>query len=278
MIVLPAPGSTARQVRVPPSWPLWLAMLALVSVVTSVELVREVRAQHDEAVRRDESARALAACDKRQWRARMRERSPLFQALRPGLSDAEFEARTLRLYDVNSEQTLTVSPFLPDGQTSPGAFFMLREFMRCRRSGHTLDMHPDLVRLLMRISQHFDGAELQIVSAHRKPDGVVTSESSQHAKGTASDIRIEGVSVDALAAAARDVGARGIGVYPVSRFVHVDVREKPYSWRDNSGPDEDGNRHHHEDGMAERRDTSPAAGDPTGTESVPKSATLSASL
>lgn len=194
------------------------------------------------------------------------------------MSDAEFEARTLRLYDVNSEQTLTVSPFLPNGQSSPGAFFMLREFMRCRRSGHTLDMDPDLVRLLMRIAQHFDGAELQIISAHRKPDGVVTSESSQHAKGTASDIRIEGVSVDELAAAAREEGARGIGVYPVSRFVHVDVREKPFSWRDNSGPNEDGQREHHDNGLAERPRTTQSTARRADTKPMRSSDTLSASL
>lgn len=250
----------------------------MVSIVSSVAFGREVRAQHDAALRRAEHARALAACDSAQWRARLRDRAPLFQALRPGMSDAEFAARTLRLYDVNSEQTLTVSPFLPDGQTSPGAFFMLREFMRCRRSGHTLDMDPELVRLLMRISQHFGGAELQIISAHRKPDGVVTSESSQHAKGTASDIRIEGISVDELASAARDEGARGIGVYPVSRFVHVDVRDKPYSWRDNRGPDEDGPRDHHDDGLAEGLPANPAAERTSETDSMPSSNALSASL
>jgi hypothetical protein len=102
-----------------------------------------------------------------------------------------------------------------------------------------MDMNPDLVRLLMRIAKRFDNATLHMISAHRAPDGVVTSERSQHGKGTASDIRVEGVSVETLAAVAKEEGARGVGMYPKSRFVHVDVREKAYSWIDNGDAEDD---------------------------------------
>jgi hypothetical protein len=91
----------------------------------------------------------------------------------------------------------------------------------------------------MRISKRFDNATLHVISAHRAPDGVVTSERSQHGKGTASDIRVEGVSVETLAAVAKQEGARGVGMYPKSRFVHVDVREKAYSWIDNGEGEDD---------------------------------------
>jgi hypothetical protein len=87
------------------------------------------------------------------------------------------------------------------------------------------------VLLLMRISGNFNGAELQVISAHRAVDGVVTSEHSQHGKGTASDIRIAGVDVELLAQAAHEQGARGVGIYTRSRFVHVDVREEHFAWR-----------------------------------------------
>jgi uncharacterized protein YcbK (DUF882 family) len=143
--------------------------------------------------------------------------------------------KLLRLYDVNGARSLRVTPFNEDGLPDPDAFAKLRTFMRCRRSGHQLDMDPRLIAVLSRISQHFGDAVIEIISGHRKPDGKVTSETSQHAFGTAADIRIAGVSLEALKDAAKGLGARGIGVYTKSRFVHVDVRQKPYYWRDDNG-------------------------------------------
>jgi uncharacterized protein YcbK (DUF882 family) len=214
-------------------------MLGVLTLGSSLCAGRKVRAIYDEAVALNESNDQLREKDRAQWQAALDERFPAFQASRPGMSDAEYAASRLRLYDVNAERAISVSPFLPDGQCSPHGFSMLREFMRCRRTGHTMDMSADLVRLLMRIAKRFDNAELHVISAHRAVDGVVTSERSQHGKGTASDIRIEGVPIEALAAVARQEGARGIGMYPKSRFVHVDVREKPYSWVDNGDVEDD---------------------------------------
>jgi uncharacterized protein YcbK (DUF882 family) len=141
--------------------------------------------------------------------------------------------KMLSLYDVNAKRSLRVKPFTDEGVPDAEAFGQLRSFLRCRRSGHEMDMDPRLIAVLSRISQHFGDATVQIISAHRKPDGVVTSEKSQHAFGTAADIRVAGVSVETLKEAAHALGATGVGVYPKSGFVHVDVRHKPYAWRDN---------------------------------------------
>ena len=45
-----------------------------------------------------------------------------------------------------------------------------------------------------------------------------------------------GVSDEEVARFVRDQGFVGCGVYPVSGFVHVDVRERSYFWVDSSGP------------------------------------------
>jgi uncharacterized protein YcbK (DUF882 family) len=140
--------------------------------------------------------------------------------------------KVLSLFDVNAGQALKVVPFDQEGVADPSAFNQLRTFLRCRRSGHEMDMDPKLIALLSRISQHFDGATLQVISGHRKPDGKVTRETSQHAFGTATDIRIAGVSIEALRDAAQGLGAKGVGLYTKGQFVHVDVRERAYSWRD----------------------------------------------
>jgi uncharacterized protein YcbK (DUF882 family) len=138
----------------------------------------------------------------------------------------------LRLLDVNTGAHLAVAPFTLSGEKDVAAFSTLKRFMRCRRSGHEREMSPSLIALLGRIAQRFGDPVLHVISAHRRADGAVTSKTSQHAVGKAADIRIPGVSLKALQRAAFDLGARGIGLYPVSGFVHVDVRAQPYYWRE----------------------------------------------
>lgn len=239
LIWLSAPGAKARHIDVPRAITTVLGVLGALSLCFSLCVGRKVRAWFDAEELRLSSASMLAARDRAQSPAHLRDRAAAFDATQPWATYTELANQQLKLYDVNAQRSIAVSPFRSDGRGDPQAFAQLREFMRCRRTGHTMDMSPRLVHLLMRISAHFDGAELQIISAHRAPDGVVTSETSQHGKGTASDIRIAGVDVETLAAAAHEEGARGVGIYTQSRFVHVDVREKPYAWRGlNEGSEE----------------------------------------
>lgn len=140
--------------------------------------------------------------------------------------------KALSLFDINAGRALKVTPFDQDGVPNTEAFAQIRSFMRCRRSGHEMDMDPRLIAVLSRISQHFGDATLQVISGHRKADGKTTRETSQHAFGTAADIRIAGVPIEALKAAAHELGAKGVGLYTKGQFVHVDVRERAYSWRD----------------------------------------------
>lgn len=240
LIWLSAPGARARHIDLPRGITALVGVVTALSLCVSLSLGRKVRAWADAEELRSQSACMLAAKDRAQSPAEVRGRSPFFQAAQPGATYTELAHQVLKLYDINGRRSLAVSPFRTDGRGDPEAFNQLREFMRCRRTGHTMEMNPALIHLLMRISAHFEGAELQIISAHRAVDGVVTSEGSQHGKGTASDIRIEGVSVEDLALAAHEAGARGVGIYTRSRFVHVDVREKPYAWRGLDESDEDG--------------------------------------
>ena len=58
---------------------------------------------------------------------------------------------------------------------------------------------------------------------------------SNHYRGSATDIMIAGVSAKRLRAFVEtlDSGGMGIGLYPTSGFVHVDVRPPPsYRWID----------------------------------------------
>ena len=56
---------------------------------------------------------------------------------------------------------------------------------------------------------------------HARSAGVASN--SQHMQGKASDIRLQGVELADLHKAALSLRAGGVGLYPVSNFVHVDV-------------------------------------------------------
>jgi uncharacterized protein YcbK (DUF882 family) len=100
-------------------------------------------------------------------------------------------------------------------------------------SGNEHPIDPRLLDMVYRLQTHFHAHEVRIISGYRTPRGAATS---NHAKGRAMDMVVPGATDDDVAKLARDEGFAGVGVYPVSGFVHVDVRERSYFWVDTSGP------------------------------------------
>lgn len=68
-------------------------------------------------------------------------------------------------------------------------------------------------------------------AAHNRAVGGASG--SYHTRGMAADIRCAGFTPEKIAKAAQSIGFCGIGCYVGSRgnFVHVDVRQKRYFWR-----------------------------------------------
>jgi Bacterial protein of unknown function (DUF882) len=75
--------------------------------------------------------------------------------------------------------------------------------------------------------------ELKVISAYRLPP---PGGHSNHGRGRAMDIIVPGVKDEEVAKFARELGYSGVGIYPTSGFVHVDVRDRSYFWVDTSGP------------------------------------------
>ncbi len=94
-----------------------------------------------------------------------------------------------------------------------------------------------LIELLARVSDHFGGHVIQIVSGYRHAGGY-TRESSQHTHGHAIDIHIDGVSNTDLRDYLRTFDHVGVGYYPRSTFIHFDVRDRSTYWVDWSRPGE----------------------------------------
>lgn len=95
---------------------------------------------------------------------------------------------------------------------------------------HVVD--PHLLDVLYRVQRHFEAPEIRFLSAYRTPHGG----RSNHGRGRAIDFVVPGTSDEDVARFAREQGFCGVGIYPTSGFVHLDVRERSYFWVDASGP------------------------------------------
>lgn len=117
--------------------------------------------------------------------------------------------------------------------------FKVRE-LRCRDGSDTVMVDEALTVVLQCIREHF-GKPVTITSGYRTPAhnaAVGGAKSSQHLYGRAADIRVQGVSVEAVAAYAESLMPDwgGVGRYPVKAgratgWVHVDTRADKARWR-----------------------------------------------
>lgn len=100
-------------------------------------------------------------------------------------------------------------------------------------SGNAHPIEPRLLDLVYRIQVQFDAPEIRVISAYRTPHG---RNASNHGRGRAIDIIVPGAADADVAKFARELGFVGVGIYPTSGFVHVDVRDRSYFWVDASAP------------------------------------------
>lgn len=128
-----------------------------------------------------------------------------------------------------------VNIYNADGSYNIDSLEQASHVLRCRRTDTEKPIDPQLLMLLSHVYDHFGGKPLEIVSGYRNQ----RKQTSNHFKGTASDIRIAGVPPKKIRefAESLDGGGMGIGIYPKGGFVHIDVRPPPsYRWIDYSPP------------------------------------------
>ncbi|MBI5517140.1 MAG: DUF882 domain-containing protein [Deltaproteobacteria bacterium] len=98
-------------------------------------------------------------------------------------------------------------------------------------------LHPRLLRMLQQVVDHFPGHTVELISGYRP----YSRDGSRHAHARALDFRLAGVSRELLRDFARTLPDAGVGYYPNSVFVHLDVRDGDEGrafWVDYSGPGE----------------------------------------
>jgi uncharacterized protein YcbK (DUF882 family) len=148
----------------------------------------------------------------------------------PALAATGVERR-LQVLNLHTGEKLKAT-FFEQGRYLPDALAAFDHVLRDHRTGEARRIAPGLLDLVSRLGAQFGSdREIQVISGYRSPatngalhrasSGVATH--SLHMEGEAMDIRIAGVDLSRLRDAALADRTGGVGYYPSSRFVHVDV-------------------------------------------------------
>jgi uncharacterized protein YcbK (DUF882 family) len=145
----------------------------------------------------------------------------------------------VELYQINTKETLMLRFQDDRGRPIKGWQKRFDRFMRCHVTGATHRMDPRLARLMYQTARHYDGHRFEVVSGYRHPK-VARNPRSPHKQGLACDFRLSGIPNTVLRDYLRKAYDHvGVGYYPNSVFVHLDVRKNNGAsafWIDYSGP------------------------------------------
>jgi uncharacterized protein YcbK (DUF882 family) len=144
------------------------------------------------------------------------------------------EAYHLRLHHLHTGESIDVV-YRVGNTYIPEALERLNRFLRDHRTEDVSHYDPkefDVLHALMSSLGRPNGV-IDIVCGYRTPwsnnflrtrsANTGVAEHSQHMLAKAIDIRVPGISTIALRNAALALKAGGVGYYPISQFVHVDV-------------------------------------------------------
>jgi len=142
-------------------------------------------------------------------------------------------ARELSFDNLHTGEKLVVE-YWANGQYQPDALAEVNRLLRDFRTGQIHPIAPQLLDLLSRLCARLETAEpINVISGFRSPatnamlraehehSGVASQ--SLHMQGMAIDIRMPGCELPHLHVAALAERSGGVGYYPHSDFVHVDV-------------------------------------------------------
>lgn len=123
----------------------------------------------------------------------------------------------------------------PRGKVLARAKESIERLLASWRTGseHSIDAH--LILLMVKVSDTFGGRPIRVVSGYRERSFAVES---KHKVGRAFDFSIPGVPNAVVRDYLRTLPKVGVGYYPNSTHVHLDVREESVYWVDDSAPGE----------------------------------------
>jgi len=124
------------------------------------------------------------------------------------------------------------------GRLVPQALPGISRIMKHAPSDAKISVDPRLATLVGMVSDHFGGRPIYVVSGYRPYAPTQFTRDSNHNHGRALDFHIPGVPNTAVRDFCRTFRNAGVGYYPNSSFVHLDVRATKAFWIDYSRPGE----------------------------------------
>lgn len=149
----------------------------------------------------------------------------------PARAAVTLPVRSLQFESLHTGERLTTTYWTRGGYVAD-ELRRIDHVLRDHRSGEVRAIDPRLLDLLAALRNRLESrAPFQVISAYRSPktnamlaerSGGVARQ-SLHTRGLAIDIRVPGRALTAVRDAALALRAGGVGFYPRSDFVHVDV-------------------------------------------------------
>jgi uncharacterized protein YcbK (DUF882 family) len=159
--------------------------------------------------------------------------APLGTPARPrDVSSEQGQEHQLLLYNTHTRERLDIV-YRRGDQYIPSALAKLDYFLRDHRTGDIRHFDPHLYDVLsdLTVSVGHPGGEIDIVCGYRTPStneslrahSTGVAKNSLHTHAEAIDLRMPGVQTLDLRKAALALHRGGVGYYPRSDFIHVDI-------------------------------------------------------
>ncbi|MDR3423648.1 MAG: DUF882 domain-containing protein [Alphaproteobacteria bacterium] len=140
-------------------------------------------------------------------------------------------ARVLSFHNLHTDERLRTA-YWKDGVYDRGAWAQINHILRDHYSGETHIMSLGLMDLLHDLQTNLrSDRAIEVISGYRCPatnrhlreasGGVARN--SYHMRGMAIDVRLDGTPLPSLHQTALTMRRGGVGYYPKSQFVHLDV-------------------------------------------------------
>lgn len=139
--------------------------------------------------------------------------------------------RGLSFFNIHTGESAAVE-YCRSGCLIPPSLERINHLLRDYRTGEVKEIDVRLLDLLNALSRTaVEARPYHVISGYRSPrtnallraNGHGVAEHSQHLLGRAIDVRVPGLPLRELYRAAVSLKAGGVGIYPASDFVHVDV-------------------------------------------------------
>jgi uncharacterized protein YcbK (DUF882 family) len=155
--------------------------------------------------------------------------APALQVAAPAISQPEF--RTVAFDNLHTGESVDCV-YWEQGDYIPDVLDAVNNVLRDHRTGDVYPIDPALLDLLDAVATTTGTrSRFQVISGYRSPAtnamlherSAEVAKKSLHTEGLAIDVRLTDIDLYQLHAAALSLGRGGVGFYPGSDFVHMDV-------------------------------------------------------